>query len=78
MHVVADRLEDLSGLLRSVGERDGPLPVGHGRGDDVAPLAGLDVRREPVTGPPDHAIPDGPRPPTQAESTIRVPTRDFR
>ena len=78
VHVVADRLEDLSGLLRSVGERDGPLPAGHGRGDDATPPAGPDMQRESMMDTPDHAIPDVPRPPTQAESTIRVPTRDFR
>ena len=33
IHVVTDRLEDLSGLLRSVGERDDPFPLTHGRGD---------------------------------------------
>ena len=78
VHVVADRLEDLSGLLRSVGQRVGPLPTGHERGDDSAHLAGLDVQRDPVGGAPNHASPDGPRPPTQADATIRVPTRDFR
>ncbi len=78
VHVVAERLEDLSGLLRSVGERDGPLPPGHGRGDDAAHLAGLDVQRTVVTGSSDHVSSDGPRPPAQPGPTIRVPTRDFR
>ena len=78
VHVVADRLEDLSGLLRSVGERDGPLPVGRGRGDDDASPAGPDMQRESMMDTPDHASPDVPRPPTQAGTIIRVPTRDFR
>ena len=78
VHVVADRLEDLSGLLRSVGDRDGPLRAGHGRGDDAVHLAGLEVQQGSVMGPPDHTSPDGFQPPTQADVTIRVPTRDFR
>ncbi len=32
-HVITDRLEDLSDLLRSVGERDEAFPLTHGRGD---------------------------------------------
>jgi error-prone DNA polymerase len=35
IHVVAEQLEDLSGLLRSVGDRQDPFPVPHGRGDGV-------------------------------------------
>ncbi len=31
-HVITDRLEDLSDLLRSVGERDEAFPLTHGRG----------------------------------------------
>jgi len=38
VHVIADRLEDLSGLLRSVGERDGTTGA-----------AGSDLRREAAT-----------------------------
>jgi len=45
VHVVADRLEDLSGLLRSVGERDEAFPVPHGRGDGATHPAGADPRR---------------------------------
>ncbi len=33
IHVVTDRLEDLSDPLRSVGERDEAFPIRHGRGD---------------------------------------------
>jgi hypothetical protein len=33
IHVIADRLEHLSDLSRSVGKRDKPFPTQHGRGD---------------------------------------------
>ncbi|MBV9757505.1 MAG: error-prone DNA polymerase, partial [Alphaproteobacteria bacterium] len=32
VHIVAHKLADLSGLLRSVGDRDQPFPLPHGRG----------------------------------------------
>jgi len=47
VHVVADRLEDLSDLLRSVGGRDEAFPVPHGRGDGATHPAGADPRRRP-------------------------------
>ena len=34
VHVVAQHLTDLSGMLSSVGRRDGPFPLPHGRGDE--------------------------------------------
>jgi error-prone DNA polymerase len=37
-HVITDRLEDLSELLRSVGERDEAFPIRHGRGDGATNL----------------------------------------
>ncbi len=36
VHVIADKLGGLSDLLRSLGERDGPWPLRHGRGDGAA------------------------------------------
>ena len=76
-HVVTDRLEDLSALLRSVDEHDGAFPIRHGRGDGatypVAPDpqsglgAGLGCR--PVQ---DIYIPD-----FRLGSGIKVPTRNF-
>ncbi len=33
VHVITERLDDLSSLLCSVGERDAPFPMRHGRGD---------------------------------------------
>ncbi len=67
VHVVADRLEDLSGLLRSVGERDGATSA-----------AGSDPRRETATRLATGTSVDAPNPPFQPGTGIRVPTRDFR
>ena len=78
IHVVTDYLEDLSDLLRSVGERDEPFPIRHGRGDGATHPAG----RDPRTGP--GAVLDGARardiyiPDLRLGSGIKVPTRDFR
>jgi hypothetical protein len=33
IHVITERLEDLSDMLRSIGERDEPFPIKYGRGD---------------------------------------------
>jgi len=49
VHVIADRLEDLSGLLRGVGERD--LAVAHGRGDQVTHPGGPDPREAGIKVP---------------------------
>ncbi|MGI4939905.1 MAG: OB-fold nucleic acid binding domain-containing protein, partial [Janthinobacterium lividum] len=67
VHVVADRLEDLSELLRSVGERDA-----------AAGLAGSDPRREPATGLDAGTGMDALTPASQPGPGIRVPIRDFR
>ena len=67
VHVIADRLEDLSELLRSVGERDA-----------AADLAGSDQWREPATRVAHGAGLEAPTPPSQSGLGIRVPTRDFR
>ena len=78
IHIVTDHLEDLSDLLRSVGERDEPFPIMHGRGDGATHPAG----RDPWTGP--GAVPElaAPRdiyiPSLRLGSGIKVPTRDFR
>ncbi|MBE7211410.1 MAG: error-prone DNA polymerase, partial [Gluconacetobacter diazotrophicus] len=65
VHVVADRLEDLSDLLRSVGEEAEPFPLRHGRGDGATHPAAADPRGQPAVRP-------------SREPGIRVPTRDFR
>jgi error-prone DNA polymerase len=44
IHVVAERLTDLSALLRSVGARDGDFPLDQGRGDQVTHPGGPDPR----------------------------------
>ena len=46
-HVITDRLEDLSALLRSVGERDETFPIRHGRGDGVTNPGARDPRDKP-------------------------------
>ena len=78
IHVVTDVLEDLSDLLRSVGERDEAFPIVHGRGDGATHPAGRDPRTGPgsvpeMPGPLDIYIPD-----LRLGSGIKVPTRDFR
>ena len=70
IHVIADRLEDLSSLLRSVGERDDPWPLRHGRGDG-ATHPGSPDRGDLAPRARDVYVPETPR-------GIRVPTRDFR
>ena len=65
IHVVTDRLEDLSGLLHSVGERDETFPLQHGRGDAVKYPGAPDVR-EVATAT------------IAGQQMIRVRTRDFR
>ncbi|MBC7800710.1 MAG: error-prone DNA polymerase, partial [Gemmatimonadaceae bacterium] len=73
-HVITDRLEDLSDLLRTVGDRDAAFPLRHGRGDE-ATHGGSPDRRDPPLGrePRDIYIPD-----RRPGSGIKVPTRDFR
>ena len=44
IHVIADRLEDLSGLLRGIGGLDTPPPVRRGRGDEAGRAPGAELR----------------------------------
>ena len=44
IHLIAEHLIDLSDLLRSVGERDEPFPLPHGRGDEAKHGGGPDQR----------------------------------
>jgi error-prone DNA polymerase len=44
IHVVAEELTDLSELLASVGHRNQPIPINHGRGDHVTHGGGPDPR----------------------------------
>ena len=74
VHVVANRLVDLSAALASVGDRDAPFPLPHGRGDEFA--------RGPSTPDPRDA-PKGVKArdiyiPDLHIDSIRPKTRDFR
>jgi error-prone DNA polymerase len=44
IHVVAERFFDLSGLLRTVGDRERPFPLAYGRGDEARIGSGPDSR----------------------------------
>ena len=78
IHVVTDHLEDLSALLRSVGERDEAFPITHGRGDGATHPAGRDPRSGPGAGPGGRPVRDIFVPDLRLGSGIKVPTRDFR
>jgi len=70
IHVVAEQLDDLSDLLRSVGNRQQPFPVPHGRGDGVMHQNGPDPREAIDSQKASGAI--------GRHDGIRVPTRSFR
>ena len=72
IHVVTDRLEDLSALLRSVGDRDEAFPLAHGRGDEVTHASAPDAR----DGPSGHRVRDIIIPDLRS-GTIKVKSRDF-
>ncbi len=78
IHVVTDRLEDLSDLLRGVGERDEAFPITHGRGDGVTHPAGRDPQTVPGAGPGGRPVRDIYVPDLALGAGIKVPTRDFR
>jgi error-prone DNA polymerase len=73
IHVIAHELADLSGLLRSVGDRDEAFPLFQGRGDEARHGGGPDPRDLLGSKPRDIYIPD-----LRLGSGIKVPTRDFR
>jgi error-prone DNA polymerase len=71
VHLVAHELTDLSGELASVGNREAPFPLPHGRGDEAHHGApGVDPRSLPkgrnIVDPFEHI------------DRIKVKTRDFR
>ncbi len=75
MHVVADRLIDLSVLLRSVGDRGEDFPLTHGRGDEAKHGGAPDPREGGGVGGRrirNIYVPDF------GTGGIKVPTRDFR
>ncbi len=78
IHVVTDRLEDLSDMLRSVGERNEAFPITHGRGDGATYPAGYDPRSGPGAGPGGRPMRDIYVSDLRLGSGIKVPTRDFR
>ena len=77
-HVITDRLEDLSELLRSVGDRDEAFPLTHGRGDGATHPGAPDRRDGPGAGPGGRPVRDIYIPDLRIGSGIKVPTRDFR
>ena len=78
IHVVTDHLEDLSDLLRSVGQRDEPFPIDYGRGDGATHPGARDPRDGPGAGPGGRSVRDIFVPNSGNASGIRVPVRDFR
>ena len=72
IHVIADRIEDLSDLLGRVGERDNGSAV---RGDEAPHGGGLDARD--ATGLAGHKPRDIDIP-LRPGGGIKVPSRDFR
>jgi hypothetical protein len=69
IHVMAEQLEDLSDVLRSVGHRQRPFPVPPGPGDGATPQNGPDPRQ---AGASEKAAV------TMGATGILVPTRSFR
>ncbi len=84
VHVVTERLTDLTDLLRSVGQRDATFAMRHGRGDEAAHPGAPDAREKAGAVTPkarDIFIPDlriGSGIPRGIPEGIKVPTRDFR
>jgi error-prone DNA polymerase len=74
IHVVAERLTDLSDLLRGVGEREDAFPLVHGRGDEAKHGGSPDQREDRARRPKPRDI----FPPEFGPGGIKVPTRDFR
>jgi error-prone DNA polymerase len=73
IHVIAEHLTDLSGLLRDVGQRDEAFPLPHGRGDDSRLDAVMDTREPKIARSRDIHVRV-----FRNEKGIKVPTRDFR
>ena len=71
MHVIVERLVDLSDLLRQVGEREAPVMLPTGRGDGARHGVSPDMRK-PIHKPRDIYCPE------RLSTGIKVKTRDFR
>ena len=74
VHLVAERLSDLTPMLRGVAQRDAPFPLRTGRGDEAKHGGSPDQR----DGLADRRVRDIYIPDLRLGSGIRVPTRDFR
>ena len=72
IHVVAEQLEDLSDLLRSVGQH--PFPLLHGRSDGATHPNGPDPREVGADETASQRASGG----RGRHKAIRVPTRSFR
>ena len=73
IHVIAEHLTDLSGLLGQVGERDEEFRLPHGRGDEAKHGGGPDPGSALGRKPRNIYVPD-----LRIEAAINVRTRDFR
>jgi len=76
IHVIAERLYDLTAMLKTIGAGDDALAVPHSRGDEIrGGGSGPDPRspRIPTFKPRDVCIPD-----PAAPAAIQVRSRDFR
>ena len=71
IHVIVEKLVDLSDLLRQVGERDAPVILPTGRGDGARHGVSPDVRK-PIHKTRDIYCPE------RLSTGIKVQTRDFR
>ncbi|MGI4942763.1 MAG: OB-fold nucleic acid binding domain-containing protein, partial [Janthinobacterium lividum] len=76
IHVVTDRLEDLTELLRWVGNQDARFPIERGRGDGATHPGALDARTGSGAGRPSARNSVIPEP--QPAPAITISTRDFR
>lgn len=81
IHVVAERFDDLSDLLRSVGNRAQDLPTAsfpmpHGRGDQAKIAGSPDPREQPKTR--GGQLSDFSSPALRVDNEIKVQTRNFR
>jgi error-prone DNA polymerase len=72
VHLIAHRLTDFSGALAGIGERDGPFPLPHGRGDEAKTGGGPDPRESAGRKARDIYVPD------RHIDTLKMKPRNFR
>ncbi len=73
VHLVVQKVTDLSAELASVGDRDAPFPLPHGRGDQARHGGGLDPRELPPKGLRARNFAD----PYGHTRELKMKTRDF-